>query len=251
MNTLFENGQSDEACLLLEQASDAGNVEATYSLADDCYLWTSESGSAKGVELLKVAAEAGLPEAQYDLGVAYTFGWHGLEENLEEAFRLFKLSADSGYTDSFYRLGDYYEQPDGGNDPKKAFEYYRMGAEAGDDRAQEELGLCYLNGRGIEENNEEGVKWLELAVSQNNYYAMETLSVVYYVGEKVTQAFDKAFSYAETAYNNGRNYGYAPYVLGMCYYNGFGVTKDLAKAEEYLRESNEFNAIKFVMLNFD
>ena len=47
----------------------------------------------------RTAAEQGLPEAQYALGMCYRRGL-GVEQNEEEAVRLLKLAADAGYTPS-------------------------------------------------------------------------------------------------------------------------------------------------------
>ena len=45
-------------------------------------------------------------------------------------------------------------------DPYKAFEYYHMAAEQGNDIGKFNLGICYLNGLGTEPNIEQGKYWL-------------------------------------------------------------------------------------------
>ena len=54
-----------------------------------------------------------------------------------------------------YDNGDYVSA-----DPYKAFEYYRMAAEQGNDVGKFNLGICYLTGLGTEPNIEQGKYWL-------------------------------------------------------------------------------------------
>ena len=49
------------------------------------------------IEELMLRAEQGDPEAQYDLGVRYVWGWD-VKKDLDEAHRWFRYAEDQGYT---------------------------------------------------------------------------------------------------------------------------------------------------------
>ena len=83
----------------------------------------------------------------------------------------------------YYKEGKYHE----------AAYWYEKAANQGYAQAQYNLGLCYGNGQGVEEDYEKAVFWFEKAANQG---------------------------YAE-----------AQYFLGWCYENGIGVKKDLKKAK--------------------
>lgn len=50
-------------------------------------------------------------------------------------------------------------------DPAKAFEWYRRAAVGGEARAQYNIGLLYLSGKGVVADPVQAVKWLVLAAS--------------------------------------------------------------------------------------
>ena len=59
-----------------------------------------------------------------------------------------------------YKIAEFYTEK--GNH-KEAFEWYRKGAELGDDRAICELGDCYLMGMGVEKDLEKAQKCYQMA----------------------------------------------------------------------------------------
>jgi len=58
----------------------------------------------EAARLFKLAADQGLREAQYNLGVFYEQGRGGLAKDDREAARLFKLAADQGHLLALDRL---------------------------------------------------------------------------------------------------------------------------------------------------
>ena len=53
--------------------------------------------------------------------------------------------------------------------------WYRKAAEQGNAKAQYELGKCYHEGKGVEKDMAEAVKWYRLPADQKNYDAKEAL----------------------------------------------------------------------------
>lgn len=84
---------------------------------------------AKGVKLLKEAADAGVVDAYTTLGQAYMNG-DGAPKDLLQGIHYLKLGADEGDPTAFFYLGFCYENGFGTTkDLKKALNYYQKAAE--------------------------------------------------------------------------------------------------------------------------
>lgn len=53
-----------------------------------------------------------------------------------------------------------------------------MAAEQGHDGAQYNLGICYLKGRGVTNDNGEGLRWIAAAARQGNADARKALELL-------------------------------------------------------------------------
>lgn len=58
----------------------------------------------------------------------------------------------------------------------KQFEFYKRRAEEGSDHAQYELGVRYLSGKGVDQNQKLGREWLEKAAKQGHKEATTKLA---------------------------------------------------------------------------
>jgi TPR repeat protein len=95
--TLFAQAQKYErAALWWEKAALQGDLEAQYNLANACLKGQGvATDAARGWELMRAAAEAGLAPAQARLGMAYATG-EGLVQDLIESAKWFILASDQG-----------------------------------------------------------------------------------------------------------------------------------------------------------
>ena len=75
----------------------------------------------------------------------------------------------------------------------------RKAAESGDVEAQWNLGVAYANGDGIEENDEEALKWFLLAAELGYAEAQDTLGFLYSSGHGVPQDFEEALKWYQLA----------------------------------------------------
>lgn len=73
--------------------------------------------------------------------------------------------------------------------------------------------------------------WYTQAAEKNNLDSMVNLGICYTEGLGVEQNYEKAFYWFDLA--AGKGYAAAEYNLGLCYLNGEGVEKDEAKAVDY------------------
>ena len=246
-----------------------------------------------------------------------------LNYKLDVAFELFKKLAENGNGRAMYFLGEFYSQPYGKTkkDNKKAKEWRIKGKEVGDvlaalnvayylpknsdERnrtcfelfedilklsedgdifAQNELADMYLYGYGIEEDEEEGVKWLKKSAEVGYWRSMSKLADCYSDGVGVLQDELKAIDLYKKVYElgsgeaaNGIGLIYdnqnnseeavkwyrkgfekgdsrSGYNLAYCYSNGIGVSQDELKALELYKKVYELglgNAANRIGLIYD
>ena len=106
-------------------------------------------------------AEAGIPEAQYELGEKYYGGFCGqITINYEKAAEWYQKAAASGHTEAQYSLGLMYQYGRGvTQDNTKAFEFYQKAAESEYRPAKFKLGCMYKHGAGVEKDEAKAAAW--------------------------------------------------------------------------------------------
>ena len=104
---------------------------------------TNTTNNSMNIDELKQRAAGGDAEAQFELGKAYECG-RDVVVNLWESVKWYRLAAEHGVVDAQYNLG-----------------------------------VCYYEGTGVEEDLEEdleeAVKWWQLAAEKGNEDAKEVL----------------------------------------------------------------------------
>jgi len=129
------------------------------------------------VARLKAGAERGDDNSQFWLGVAYEDG-RGIEQNFAEAFRWLAESAKQGNADAQNVLGRMYENAEGvPRDYRRAARWYRAACEhrpdyGGAGQGCNNLGLLYLDGRGVRRNDVEAYKYFRLCNCEVNLDAV-------------------------------------------------------------------------------
>ena len=92
------------------------------------------------VDDCRVRAEQGDSEEQFVLGVMYESAF----QNVKEAFKWYRKSAEQGHAQAQNNLGDMYSQGRGVlQDDKESVKWYRKSAEQGNAEAQNNLGDMY------------------------------------------------------------------------------------------------------------
>jgi TPR repeat protein len=115
----------------------------------------------KAVPLLKQAAELGIAEAQYNLGVTIEYGY-GIEKNIDTAFYWYSKSAEQGWNDGLYKMMMAHAQGIGAEyDNEKAFQFALKCAKNDDLTCMFNVVGAYKDGLGTEPNS---VKMLEWAI---------------------------------------------------------------------------------------
>ncbi len=98
-----------------------------------------EAGAAHKELLLKIEAEKGDAEAQYELALSYYKGNKG-KKHLYKALVFFEKAAEQGHTKAQFMTGKFYEEGWGtARDISKAISWYEIVAEQGDSEAAQRI----------------------------------------------------------------------------------------------------------------
>jgi len=126
---------------------------------------------------------------------------------------------------SAYEAGDYV----------KAFQIFKTLSEAGDNQAQYDLSLMYLQGIGTSKNTEQGWFWMNRAAEKGNIQAMLELGVRYQKSPHLADSEELAFLWFNRAAMAGSAAG--QYNLAHLYEEGDQIPVDLIKAYVWMNLS--------------
>ena len=117
---------------------------------------------------LRVLAEQGDAEAQFNLGTRYASG-RGVPEDETEAVRWFRLAADQGHITAQLNLGARYAIGQGvPEDDAESVRWLRLAADQGAADAQHSLGTRYERGLGVPQNIVASHMWFTLAAARSS-----------------------------------------------------------------------------------
>ncbi|MCQ2380638.1 MAG: hypothetical protein MJ025_06945 [Victivallaceae bacterium] len=131
-----------------------------------------EKNVIEAVRLFRLAARGNHREAQYNLGYCYENGL-GVRPDDKMALFWYMQSADNGDADAQYKVAKYNQGIF--NNAKDAASYFAKAAGQGHAESQYELGVCYRDGKGVEKDVNESRKWFSLAAKQKNQDAVTAL----------------------------------------------------------------------------
>ena len=124
------------------------------------------------------------------------------------ALKEWKPLAGQGDADAQYNLGLMYLNGWGvPQDDKEAVYWYKLAAEQGDAKAQYNLGVMYDVGEGVPQDDKEAVRWYTLAAEQEHAKAQYNLGVMYALGEGVIKDYVYAHMWGNIASMNGNDKG--------------------------------------------
>ena len=234
LGVLYSDGNGvikdyNKAFMWFQKSAENDYVAAYYQLGRAYYNGLGvEKDIEKAFKWHKKAAENNFPASQYALSLMYKNG-EGCEENIIGAYYWIEKAAENDYEDAYYIIGkSYLEGIYLDCDYKKAFYYLSKGYLALDTNCIESLAEMYLKG---------------LHVKRDVYTALELYNKAIEFGDKSIY-FKVGKVYEDEGLNNqalaiyeqGHNEGNLKCTqrLGVMYYNGEGVTKNLEKAIEYM-----------------
>ncbi|MDO6505990.1 tetratricopeptide repeat protein [Colwellia sp. 4_MG-2023] len=177
-------------------------------------------------------AEKGIPTQQYNLGFSYFYGQGGVPQNTEKGLFWLNKAAEGNSAAVHYKIGRLYETGQIFNkDLNKAFEYYLLSGQGGDPYGLTNLSVMYIEGKGVEKNIEEGIKWAEKAANKGFVNAQINLALLYSSKDKSLHNKEKALHWFNEAASHGSVL--AKYELGKYEL----LNKNYEKAFEYFDEA--------------
>ena len=89
------------------------------------------------------------------------------------------MAADQGIAQAQYILGVMYENGQGvAQDYSAAMKWYRMAADQGHAQAQCNLGVMYYEGQGVPQNTSQALRWLHKAQAQGDERAKQAIEQI-------------------------------------------------------------------------
>lgn len=154
---------------VLLPACEKGNQDAIYWMYYAYFYGIGvEVDIDKALEYLKMIADYGYPDMQYELGCLYYDCDDlkmGSRSRYLEAARWFEKAADQGWVEAMYMLGTIYDSCRWGvrHYQKRAFVWYKRAAELGHHEAMCSLSGCYRLGYGTKIDRVKAMEWAEKA----------------------------------------------------------------------------------------
>ena len=133
---------------------------------------------ALDIRSIKLAAELGDANAQFNLGNIYSFGEGDIEDD-KLAVEWYTKAAKQGHTGAQYNLGVMYDNGEGViEDYKLAVEWYTKAAMQGFAKAQLNLGVMYYNGEGVIQDFVASYAWISNAKANGNKDSSKVISIL-------------------------------------------------------------------------
>jgi len=120
---------------------------------------------AKAATLYRRAADDGMADAQFYLGLMHANG-QGVSQDLAEAVKWYRRAGDQGVASAQFNLGLMFQTGEQiPQDYAEAVRWLRPAAEQGHATAQFNLGVMYGKGQGVSQDSAEGLRWIRKAAN--------------------------------------------------------------------------------------
>lgn len=162
------------------------------------------------IKTVEARAFEGVPEAQHDLAALYTAGQGGVKTDFARAAQWFEEAANNGVANARYNLGVLYHQGLGvSQDTNKALNWYKAAAAQNHPEAQYNLGIAYIEGVGTSYSPEKAAANFESAARAGIMEAAYNLGLIHENGLLGKPEPDNAIYWYNRAAENGSPEGKA------------------------------------------
>lgn len=178
------------------------------------------------MELFRDAINENAPLKQYSIGWLYNVGMLLVQDNLK-AIQWYERAAENEYLPAQYNLGAMYDGGVGSveQDESKSIRWYLKAAKQGYAKAQFNLAVTYEKKGELKKAEE----WYLKAAEQKLPSAHYNLGVYYLERNERRKAAEWSSNAAELEHLDGC------FNLAVLYRDGYGVSRDVAKAVEYFQ----------------
>jgi len=216
---LTEKPDPDKALLWWSQSADAGDIASLILIArfhDGQFGFPEKTDPKKAIENFTKAAGLGNANAMTALGARYLSGDEKIRDEKKGREWLKKAIAAKEYT-AYLVLGDYEENTK--KDLKAALSYYERGKDAGNLDCTVRSADFYLEGKGVEQDEDRGRSLLFKAAESGHPVANLRVAAGYFAKDPISPA-DGLAGYAHLLASANANLPQAQNELGMLYLSG-------------------------------
>lgn len=181
----------------LKQRAEARDRNATRTLAEAYYAGSGGVAQDFGlaVQYFQKLADLGDVRAMTTLGLMYARGI-GVPKNVPEAMKKWRSAATRSHgadAGAAYNMAVVYLKGDEGvaQNPPYALDWMKRAAQLGHVLAQTDLGVMYMEGRGIASDDVVGAAWLVIAAERGDAGAQEKLKL--YADRLTPEKLDEAY----------------------------------------------------------
>ena len=129
----------------------------------------------------------------------------------------------------------------------EAMRFWKEAARRGYTLSMNNIGLLHANGNGVKQSYEEAMKWWEMSAERGDAWAMNSIGDLYENGHGVPQSLSTALDWYKRAAEAGD--GLAMYNLGHFYEDGLAVERNAKSAMDwYERAADKGSGIAMVRL---
>lgn len=229
-------GEPERSLALLEQAAAAGEPAARINLATRLLLADDASQYGRAIDLLRqVEGDARVePLTRFAWGYAYLFG-RGVERDLARGSQSMQRAVEAHPTNMIaqFLLARSYQNGWGIEpDPVLAYRHMRIAADAGDERAQWQVGMMLLNGSGVQVNEQEAYRFVRASGEAGYLRGMISTAVMLALGQGVEENDVEARDWYRRAAEQGS--AHALRGLGGMLLSGEGGPADPERGVAYL-----------------
>lgn len=154
------------------------------------------------------------------------------EELLMHKFDTLLAEASAGDAKAQTAVGICYLEGKGvEHDYELAMQWFQKAAKQHDSSAESYIGLMYSEGIGLKRDYVSALEWYEKSAAQNDAKGFNGIGLLYYRGKGIKRDYTTAMGYFQRAAGLGYAEAYA--YLGIMYEKGQGVDKDLNTAFQY------------------
>lgn len=187
--------------------------------------------------LLLEQASQHVPEAAVSLGKQYLYG-EDKEIDESKAFKMFSIANDKGAKSAPSQIALCYLLGKGTDQNfELSLKYALEGANYEDPEAYNILGTIYKNGYGLEANKEKSFEFYLKGAELGESNCQAWVGNSYLDGIGVEKNNEKGIEYLNKSVAQNNTLGMA--FLGVAYYYGKGVNKDTSKGKSLLKEASD------------
>lgn len=227
----------EKAVTYLNKAYDSGYLASACDLAD-CYI--DGLGVAADTEKAKEVLKAAADEEDYPALYKYALLMEqdATDSEYEHILQMFNTAFEQGIVDAGVSAGEFLEKLYKENQDeglmKSAAHYYEAAVEKKSNKAAFHLGGCYLDGKGVIQNDRLAFQYLYMAVEESAE-AMNEVGVCYFNGVGIKKNYEKACNLFARAAEIGNVE--ALFNLAICVYYGLGIAEDKENGLQLLKQA--------------